>query len=94
MIMPAAQKPHWNPCASRKACCIGCRSPGWPSPWIVVTVRACRAKCRHQAGMHRLAVEPHGACAAIAGVAALLDAERALVAQERPQALARLAVRR
>src|SRR5580698_9842417 len=38
-----------------------------------------RAKCRDQAGMHRLAIEPHSACTTIAGVAALLDPERALV---------------
>ncbi len=44
----------------------------------------------HQAGMHRRAVEPHGAGAAIAGIAALLHAEAALLAQEGPQALARL----
>ena len=46
------------------------------------------AKGRHQAGMHRLAVEPHRAGAAIAGVAALLDAEHAALAQEGAQALA------
>ena len=33
------------------------------------------AKGRHQAGMHRRAVEPDGAGAAVAGIAALLDAE-------------------
>src|SRR3954463_4528995 len=43
---------------------------------------------RDQAAMHRLAVQQHGAGAAIAGVAALLDAEMAELAQERPQALA------
>ena len=45
------------------------------------------AKRRDQAAMHRLAVEQHGAGAAIAGVAALLDAEMAELAQERAQAL-------
>src|SRR3954468_22378966 len=40
-----------------------------------------------QAAMHRLAVEQHGAGAAIPGVAALLDAEMAELAQERSQAL-------
>ena len=38
--------------------------------------------------MHRRAVEPDGAGAAIAGVAALLDAEAAVLAQEGAQALA------
>jgi hypothetical protein len=37
----------------------------------------------------RLAVEPDGAGAAIASVAALLDAEPAQVAQKGPKALAR-----
>lgn len=43
----------------------------------------------HQAGMHRLAIEPYRASAAIAGVAAFLHAERALLAQIGSQALAR-----
>src|ERR1700704_535262 len=42
---------------------------------------------RDQATMHWFAVEQHGAGAAITGVAALLDAEMAELAQERPQAL-------
>ena len=45
------------------------------------------AEGRHQAGMHRLAVEPDRAGAAIAGIAALLDAEHAAIAQEGAQAL-------
>jgi hypothetical protein len=44
---------------------------------------------RHQAGMNGHAVEPHGAGAAIAGVAALLDPEYAPVTQEGAQALSR-----
>src|SRR6202022_4018453 len=43
----------------------------------------------HQAGMHRRPVEPDGAGAAIAGVAALLDAEAAVLAQKGAQTLAR-----
>ncbi len=39
MIMPAVQKPHWNACASRKACCTGCSSPSCASPSMVVTSR-------------------------------------------------------
>ena len=42
----------------------------------------------HEAGMVGLAVDPHGAGAAVAGVAALLDAEHFKVAQEGAQALA------
>src|ERR1700737_3643892 len=45
------------------------------------------AERRDQAAVHRLAVEQHGAGAAISGVAAFLDAEMAEVAQERTQAL-------
>src|SRR5690349_23272846 len=45
------------------------------------------AEGRDQAAMHRLAVDQHGARAAIAGVATLLDAEMPELAQERPQAL-------
>ena len=48
------------------------------------------AEGRHQAGMERLAVHPHRAGAAVAGVAAFLDAEHFQVAQEGAQALAGL----
>src|ERR1700720_1664475 len=44
----------------------------------------------HQARMHRGSVDPHGAGAAIAGIAALFDAETAVLAQEGAQALARV----
>src|SRR3984885_11577372 len=47
----------------------------------------CGAERRNQAAMHRFVVEQHGAGAAIAGVAAFLDAEMAELAQERAQAL-------
>src|SRR5262245_34742429 len=45
------------------------------------------AEGRDQAAMHRLAVEQHGAGAAVAGIAAFLDAEMAELAQEGAQAL-------
>ena len=41
----------------------------------------------HQARMKRGAIEPDRACAAVAGVTALLDAEDTAVAQEGSQAL-------
>jgi len=44
-------------------------------------------ECRHQAGVHRRAIEPHRAGAAVAGVAAVLDAEEAPLTQEGAQAL-------
>src|SRR6266487_2098620 len=37
MIWPGVQKPHWKASCSMKACCIGCRWAGSPSPSIVVT---------------------------------------------------------
>src|SRR6476619_6699791 len=45
------------------------------------------AERRDQAAMHRLAVEQHRAGAAVAGIAALLDAEMPELAQEGAQAL-------
>src|SRR5207344_2453297 len=48
------------------------------------------AEGRDQTTMHGLAVDQHGACAAVAGVAALLDTEMPEFAQERAQALAGL----
>ena len=87
MIMPAVQKPHWKPCASRNACCIGCSAPLARKALDGGDVAALGAERRDQAAMHRLAVEQHGAGAAVAGVAAFLDAEMAELAQERAQAL-------
>ena len=57
---------------------------------MVVTAMSFRAEGGDQATMHRLAVEQHGTGAAVAGVAAFLDAEMSEFAQERPQALARM----
>src|ERR1700730_9349836 len=45
------------------------------------------AESGDQAGMHRLSIEQHGAGAAVAGVAAFLDAEMPKLAQEGAQAL-------
>jgi len=46
------------------------------------------AKGRDKAAMHRRAIEPHGARAAVAGVAAFLDPEPSQVAKKGAQALA------
>lgn len=51
-------------------------------------VAAGRARRRVDAAVHGYAVHVHGAGAAVAGVAALLHAEPAVLPQERPQALA------
>ncbi len=45
------------------------------------------AKGRNQTAMHRDAVEPYGACAAVAGVATFFDAKPSDVAQKSSQAL-------
>src|SRR4051812_13003705 len=37
MIIPGVQKPHWRPCLSQNACCIGWKPPFCDSPSIVVT---------------------------------------------------------
>src|SRR5260370_687334 len=50
MIMPALQKPHWNPCASRNACCIGCKSPLQERPSMVATSRL----AAHKTGFQRV----------------------------------------
>ena len=75
MIMPAAQKPHWNACASRNACCIGMQLAVLGEPLDRRDLAPGSAKRRHQAAMKRHAVEPHRAGAAVACVAAFLDAE-------------------
>jgi hypothetical protein len=51
---------------------------------------ALAAEGRHQAGVEGMAVQPHRAGAAVAGIAALLDPEHFQVAQEGAQALAGL----
>ena len=91
--MPAVQKPHWKPCRSRNCCCTGCsvarprrRRPG--QPFDGGDGVALGADGRVDAAVHRRAVHVHGAGTAVAAVAALLDAQVALLAQERPQALA------
>ena len=69
------------------ACCIGCNSPLRARPSIVVNLMAVGAKGRDKAAMHRRAIEPHGARAAVAGVAAFLDPEPSQIAQKGAQAL-------
>ena len=87
MIMPAVQKPHWNPCASRNARCIGCSVVAAGQALDGRHLAAFGAERRHQAAMHRLAVEIDRAGATVAGVAPLLDAEPAELAQISAQAL-------
>ena len=85
--MPAVQKPHWNPGASRNCRCSGCRFSGVPRPSIVVTSRP----SARNAGVMQLcigvAVEPHRAGTAIACVATLFDAVMAQRAHECTQTL-------
>lgn len=89
MIMPAVQKPHWKPAASRNCRCMGRRSSGVPSPSMVVTSRP---SARNAGAMQRCApgpVEPDRTCPAIACVATLLDAEPAQCADEGCAGIAR-----
>jgi hypothetical protein len=62
---------------------IGCESFDRGHGMAVGAIR------RNQATVHRIAVEEHGAGAAVAGVAAFLDAEVPEIAQKRSQALPR-----
>src|SRR5215211_7484425 len=49
MIIPGVQYPHWRPCASWKACCIGCHTPFSVMPLTVVIScpSACTARTVH-----------------------------------------------
>ncbi len=77
MIMPGVQKPHWNPCAARNAAWTG-----WPPRLLVRGGKALdrrdlpaeRPDGGVDAAVHRDPVDVHRARAAVAGVAALLDA--------------------
>ena len=75
MIMPAAQKPHWNACAFEKRLLHRMQRAVLRQPLDRGDRAALGAECRHEAAVHRHAVEPDRAGAAIAGIAALLDAE-------------------
>ena len=83
MIMPGVQKPHWRPCFSQKAACIG---------WSVVAVGealdghdlgAVGLDREHRAGLDRPAVDVDGAGAALAGVAADVRAGQVEVLAQR-----------
>jgi hypothetical protein len=73
MIMPLVHIPHWLPILSMKACWTGCSLPFVCRPSMVRMSRpiASAASWRHDA------IERDGACAALAGVAALLGARQA-----------------
>ncbi len=88
MIIPAVQKPHWNPCASRKARCIGCNSVAPARAFDGGDGAPPCPEGRGDAAMDRLAVDPDRAGPAISRVAPFLDAEPAELAQEGSQALA------
>ena len=93
MIWPFWQKPHCGTCSSIHACCSGCSLPSLASPSSVVISRLARADSRRDARPHRLAVDDHGAGAALAESAAeprALQAE--IVAQDIEQRRRRLDV--
>ena len=80
--MPGVQKPHCRPWQSMKACWIGWRSPPCGQAFDAGDAPALGLQRQHRAALHRLAVEQHGAGAALAGVAADMGAGQAeLLAQ-------------
>ena len=85
--MPAAQKPHWKACAFREGLLHRMQRTVLRQSFDGGYFAPGGAEGRHEAGMKWRAVEPHGAGAAVAGVAAFLDTEHAAVAQEGAQAL-------
>ena len=89
MIMPGEQNPHWKPWAWRNARCIGCSAPSRREAFDGRDLAAFGTERRDEAAVHGLAVEQHAAGAAVAGVAAFLDAEPSELPQEGAQALAR-----
>ena len=94
MIIPAAQKPHWNAWASRNDCCIGCSLPSQASPWSVVTSRPSARNAGIEATVDRLAIEPDRARTAIPGVTPFFHSKPAKAAQKGSQALAGTRFRR
>ena len=69
MIIPGVQNPHCRPCISWKAFCIGCRVPLERDPLDRRDLAAVGLDGQDGAALHGLAVEVHGAGAAVAGVA-------------------------
>ena len=74
MITPGPQKPHCSEPLSSKAFWIGCSRSRVASPSMVGHAAAVGLAGQHQAGVDRLAVDDHGAGAAVADVAAELGA--------------------
>ena len=70
MIMPGVQKPHWRPCFSQKAVCIGWSSAPSARPSMVMIVGAVGLDGEHRARLDGPSVDMDGARAALAGVAA------------------------
>src|SRR3989442_15654497 len=79
-MTPGTARARSRPIRRMRACAWGDLAPGGP-------------KGGHQATVHGRAVEPDRARAAVARVAALLDAKESALAQERAQALVRPGLR-
>ena len=88
MIIPAVQNPHWEACGLHERMLHRMQLAVARKAFDRRHLMAVGAKGRDQAAMHRGAVEPHGARAAVAGVAAFLDPEPFQIAKEGAQALA------
>src|SRR5437588_8428389 len=79
MSCPGVQNPHWKASAAMNASCSRWSLPPSPRPSMVVTARATQSTASTRQAVHRLAVEEHRACPAIAHVAGLLGAGEAEV---------------
>ena len=85
--MPAVQKPHWKPLRVDESPLHRVQPVAVGEPFDGRHLPAGGSEGRHQATVDGHAVEPGRAGPAIPGVAPLLDAEPAQVAQEGAQAL-------
>jgi hypothetical protein len=88
MIIPAVQNPHWEACGLHERMLHRMQLAVARKAFDRRHLMAVGAKGRDKAAMHRRAIEPHGARAAVAGVAAFLDPEPSQVAKKGAQALA------
>ena len=87
MIMPAVQKPHWKPGASRNCSLHRMQVLRCAEPFDRGDLASVGAERGRDAAVHGVAVQPHRARTAIACVATLFDAVPAQRADEGAQAL-------
>jgi len=88
MIIPAVQKPHWKPWGFEERPLHRVQLSILSETFDRRDLAAFGAEGRNDTALDRNAVKPDGARPAIAGIAALFDAEPTQFAQEGAQALA------